>query len=72
MEWREVSIADYGVIARILDRYGPVRHLSGEAVADVVEELRQLKTYVYQVRRREETPDEIAMVLDFVRMDTGL
>jgi hypothetical protein len=72
MEWREVSIADYGVITKLLERYGPVRHLSGEAVAGIVEELRHLTTYVYEVKRREETPDEIAMVLDFVRMDTGL
>ncbi len=71
-QWREVSITEYGQITSILKAYGPVERLSGEEVQEIIGQLEHLRTYVYEVRRREETPDEIAMILDFIRVDAGL
>jgi hypothetical protein len=72
IEWREVSLAEYGLIAQVLKRYGSVARLSGEELEDIRCELQQITVHVYKVSRREETPEEIAMVLDFVRLDAGV
>jgi hypothetical protein len=71
-KWREVSITEYGQITSILRQYGPVERLSGEEVQEIVRQLQHLRTYVYEVKRRDEAPDEIAMVLDFIRVDAGV
>jgi hypothetical protein len=72
MQWREVSLSEYGFISGILKQYGRVQSLSDEELKDIRMQLQNMKTYVYEVKRREETPGEIAIALDFVRMDVGV
>ena len=72
MKWREVSITEYGLISEILRQYGRVRSLCDEDIEHIRGQLQNMKTYVYEVKRREETPDEIAIALAFVRMDVGV
>jgi hypothetical protein len=72
MEWREVSITQYALISKILEPFGPVRNLSDEDLRDILRQLQHLETHVYEVNRIDETPDEIAMTLDFLRVGVGV
>jgi hypothetical protein len=72
MKWREVSVAQYGVISKVIEAYGPVQRLSNEEVRDIVHQLRELEVYVYEIARKEETLEEVSLTLDFLRVDHGL
>jgi hypothetical protein len=72
MEWREIPVVEYAAISRVLQSYGPVDRLSCGDVEDIIRQLHDVKTHIYAVKRRRETPDEIALVLDFVRVEVGV
>ena len=68
----EVPIAEYGKVLGVLSSYRPARRLCAEEVRDVVAQLQHVKTHVYEVTRRDETPEAIEMTLDFVCRDEGI
>lgn len=72
MSWREVPVAEYPRIQEVLDRYGSESRLSDGEIQEILRQLKHIRSHVYTVRCREQTPEEIAMVLDFVRADTGI
>ena len=69
---REVPTHEYGQIAQALKPYGQLGDLSEYDVGQIVRQLQHLKTHLYEVTHREETPDEILMHLTFVREDLGV
>jgi hypothetical protein len=70
-QWREVPISEYWVLGKATGSYTTVRDISHEEIDRLAHELGELKTHIYEVSRRRETPDEIVMDLTFVREDLG-
>lgn len=72
MSWHEVPLSEYGAIAEVLENYGPASRLCEEEIREIIQQLRHVRSDVYEITRREATHDEIAMHLQFVCRDVGI
>jgi len=72
MLWREVPAAEYPRIQEVLDQCRSASRLSDGEILDVLRRLKHIRSHVYTVKSRIQTAEEILMVLDFVRADSGV